>query len=177
MKVVNIVLKGSFGVSIDLGHLARSRDNVLYERKIFSGARWRELGLCILVFASGRFSLCGAKTMLGARETVYAYARCLNDIGYEATPRDLAVQTMTGSHDFGHVLPLEKLHDFLSPYADLTLELFPALIFKRNKKSATLFRNGKVNIAGGRSEDDLYDILNELMVAVALSTPDGNPQR
>ena len=169
MKVVNVVLKGSYSTNIDLEHLASVRQCIKYDRKIFSGARWRELGLCMLLFSSGKFTLCGAKTPSEGNAIVLKYAEILCSEGYDAQLTTLSIQTMTGSHDFERRLHLEKLCKFFAPYADLTHEVFPALIYRQDKRCAVIFHTGKVNILGGKSEDELFDVLNEILFAVTLT--------
>lgn len=172
MRPVNIVLSGSFCCRIDLASFAKTARCVKYTPKRFCGAIWKELGTCCLLFGTGRFVLCGVKSMDVADDIASKYSRLLDALGYSTELSTLKVCTVTAVHDFERRLHLDRLHMFFTPSCDYTPELFPALMIRRANKNASVFHSGKVIFTGGKSFDDLIDFWSEITVAIALTHED-----
>ncbi len=170
MRTVNVVLTASLGCPVDLKHVTNSQRHIVYDPKKFPGVIWKECqGACCLLFRSGKIVSCGASSIAQGKRLVRQYARLIQKLNYPVTLTDIKVQTMTAAHTMGKRVYLEKLHSFLSPESDYSPEIFPGLIYKASKKSATVFHNGKIIISGGRCERDLEDFFNELICAIYLS--------
>ena len=173
MRIVNVVLTANLGCDIDLRHVTYARHRIEYKRKQFPAAIWKELKSCCLLFRTGRLVLCGAASVEEGRRHIRQYARLIQKLGYPVTLTCVKVQTMTATHDFGCRIYLERLHQFLGIGSDYTPELHSALIYKtQSKKSASVFYNGKMILAGGRSVQDLEEFFAELSCAVYLCAVD-----
>lgn len=162
MNIVNVVLTGDVHCPMDLADISKD-SYATYNPHRFSGLIWKHWRVCCLLFASGRMVLCGAKSEEDGVKHGRKYARQLRVMGYAAHFGDAKVQTMTATFDFGRRIHLESLYDQLRPHADFTPELFPAMMYKSDKKNATIFHTGKIIITGGKSKSDLHCFLNTLL--------------
>ncbi len=173
MRVVNVVMTANLGCDIDLRHVTYARHRIAYNPRRFSAAIWRELKATCLLFRTGRLVLCGATSVTEGRRYIRRYARLIQKLDYTVTLTEVKVQTMTAAHDMGCRIYLERLHPFLGVGSDYSPELYPGLIYKTpDKKSATVFHNGKMILAGGRSVQDLDEFLAELVCAVHFTASD-----
>lgn len=170
LTVQNVVGTGSVGCPLNISEVARKLPHVTYNPRRFSGASLKVQKCTVLLFRTGKIVLAGGKTLKDCKASARATVHLLQEIGYpQATYCEIIVQNMVGAGHAGGRINLNSLHSLLLPLSghrpSYEPELFPGLINRmaENFVTATVFTSGKINIVGGKSEEQIRKAYDELL--------------
>ncbi len=168
LKIVNIVASTYLAKDVPLIKLAEKLPNTEYNPEQFPGLvmRIKEPKTSALIFGSGKVVCTGARSMPKLRESIKQIVKNVEKIGIKITiqPR-VKVQNMVASGAIGMDLNLNTLAMELDN-TEYEPEQFPGLVYKLPGTRATflLFSNGKIVCTGTRSEPQLKEALDKLIV-------------
>jgi len=168
IRIVNIVVSTSLQHDVPLEKMASSLSNTEYNPEQFPGLvlRIREPKTSALVFSSGNVVCTGARNMDEVKEAIKKVIKSLQKIGIKITiePR-ITVQNMVAAGDINMDLNLNSLAMKLNN-TEYEPEQFPGLVYKLREAKATflLFSNGKIVCTGTKSEKEVEEALDKLIV-------------
>ncbi len=168
IEVVNIVVSTSLEHDIPLEKMAATLSNTEYNPEQFPGLviRIRDPKTSALIFSSGKVVCTGARSMEKVQESIEKIIKALKKIGIEITiePK-ISVQNIVASGSIGMDLNLNVLAMKLEN-TEYEPEQFPGLVYKLDEAKATflLFSNGKIVCTGTKSEDEVHEALDKLIV-------------
>ena len=168
IKIVNIVVSTSLEHPIPLEKMAATLSNTEYNPEQFPGLvlRIKEPKTSALIFSSGKVVCTGARTIEKVHESVKKIIQCLKKIGITITIKpEIKIQNIVASGTVGMDLNLNILAMKL-PNTEYEPEQFPGLVYKLDEAKATflLFSNGKIVCTGTKSEKEVHDALDMLIV-------------
>jgi len=175
IKVVNIVVSTSLEHAIPLEKMAATLSNTEYNPEQFPGLviRIKEPKTSALIFSSGKVVCTGARSMEKVNEAIKKIIKSLEKIKVKITIKpEVKIQNIVASGSVGFALNLNilamKLHNI-----EYEPEQFPGLVYKldldskkNGKFRATflLFSNGKIVCTGTKSEEQVHEALELLIV-------------
>ena len=168
IEVVNIVVSTSLEHDIPLEKMAATLSNTEYNPEQFPGLviRIRDPKTSALIFSSGKVVCTGARSKEKVQESIEKIIKALKKIGIEITiePK-ISVQNIVASGSIGMDLNLNVLAMKLEN-TEYEPEQFPGLVYKLDEAKATflLFSNGKIVCTGTKSEDEVHEALDKLIV-------------
>jgi len=168
IEVVNIVVSTSLEHDIPLEKMAATLSNTEYNPEQFPGLviRIRDPKTSALIFSSGKVVCTGARSMEKVEESIEKIIKALKKIGIEITIKPkISVQNIVASGSIGMDLNLNVLAMKLDN-TEYEPEQFPGLVYKLDEAKATflLFSNGKIVCTGTKSEDEVHEALDKLIV-------------
>jgi transcription initiation factor TFIID TATA-box-binding protein len=168
IKVVNIVVSTSLEHEIPLEKMAATLSNTEYNPEQFPGLviRIKEPKTSALIFSSGKVVCTGARSMEKVQEAIKNIIKSLEKIGIKITIHpEIKIQNIVASGSVGMDLNLNVLAMKL-PDIEYEPEQFPGLVYKLNEAKATflLFSNGKIVCTGTKSEKEVNEALDMLIV-------------
>ena len=168
IQVVNIVVSTSLEHDIPLEKMAATLSNTEYNPEQFPGLviRIREPKTSALIFSSGKVVCTGARSMEKVQESIEKIIKALKKIGIEITIKPkISIQNIVASGSVGMDLNLNVLAMKLEN-TEYEPEQFPGLVYKLDEAKATflLFSNGKIVCTGTKSEDEVHEALDKLIV-------------
>jgi len=168
IKVVNIVVSSSLKHDIPLEKMAATLPNTEYNPEQFPGLviRIKEPKTSALIFSSGKIVCTGARSMDKVEESIKKIIKSLEKIGIKITIKpEIKIQNIVASGAVGMDLNLNILAMKL-PNTEYEPEQFPGLVYKLPEAKATflLFSNGKIVCTGTKSEKEVHDALDKLIV-------------
>lgn len=170
LRIVNIVASGTLGAGeIDTDALATDLDVVktslpgrLYLTKNADAP-------IAMVYRSGSFSIAGATSWQGVRDTVEWLSGVLEDIGFnvdgEAVHTSLEVKYIVVTAELGSSTNLAAAAIALGmENTEYEPEQFPALIYRPEDADCTVmvFSNGKLTITGVREVETAYRVFRNV---------------
>ena len=168
IEVVNIVVSTSLEHDIPLEKMAATLTNTEYNPEQFPGLviRIPDPKTSALIFSSGKVVCTGARTLDQVRESIKKICKSLEKINIKIkiTP-EIHVQNIVASGSVGMDLNLNVLAMKLDN-TEYEPEQFPGLVYKLPEKRATflLFSNGKIVCTGTKSEEQVHDALDQLII-------------
>lgn len=168
IKVVNIVVSTSLEHDIPLEKMAATLSNTEYNPEQFPGLviRIKEPKTSALVFSSGNVVCTGARSIEKVEESIVKIIKSLEKIGIiiKIKPK-INIQNIVASGSVGMDLNLNTLAMKLGN-TEYEPEQFPGLVYKLPEAKATflLFSNGKVVCTGTKSEKQVHEALDKLIV-------------
>jgi transcription initiation factor TFIID TATA-box-binding protein len=168
ITVVNIVVSSSLKHDIPLEKMAATLPNTEYNPEQFPGLviRIKEPKTSALIFSSGKIVCTGARSMDKVEESIKKIIKSLEKIGIKITIKpEIKIQNMVASGSVGMDLNLNVLAMKL-PNTEYEPEQFPGLVYKLPEARATflLFSNGKIVCTGTKSEQEVHEALDKLIV-------------
>ena len=168
IKVVNIVVSSSLEHDIPLEKMAATLSNTEYNPEQFPGLviRIKEPKTSALIFSSGKIVCTGARTMDNVRLAIKKIIKSLEKINVKITIEpEIHIQNIVASGSVGMDLNLNTLAMKLDN-TEYEPEQFPGLVYKLPGTKATflLFSNGKIVCTGTKSEGDVHDAVDKLIV-------------
>ena len=168
IEVVNIVVSTSLEHDIPLEKMAATLSNTEYNPEQFPGLviRIRDPKTSALIFSSGKVVCTGARSMEKVEESIEKIIKALKKIGIEITIKPkISVQNIVASGSIGMDLNLNVLAMKLDN-TEYEPEQFPGLVYKLDEAKATflLFSNGKIVCTGTKSEEEVHEALDKLIV-------------
>jgi len=168
IKVVNIVVSTSLEHAIPLEKMAATLSNTEYNPEQFPGLviRIKDPKTSALIFSSGKVVCTGARTMKDVRESLQKIIKSLQKINVKITIEpEIKIQNIVASGTVGMDLNLNTLAMKLEN-TEYEPEQFPGLVYKLPEAKATflLFSNGKVVCTGTKSEQEVYQALDKLII-------------
>jgi transcription initiation factor TFIID TATA-box-binding protein len=168
IKVVNIVVSTSLEHEIPLEKMAATLSNTEYNPEQFPGLviRIKEPKTSALIFSSGKVVCTGARSMEKVHEAIKNIIKSLEKIGIKITIHpEINIQNIVASGSVGMDLNLNVLAMKL-PDVEYEPEQFPGLVYKLKEAKATflLFSNGKIVCTGTKSEKEVNNALDMLIV-------------
>src|SRR5210317_329283 len=168
IKVVNIVVSSSLGHDIPLEKMAATLSNTEYNPEQFPGLviRIKEPKTSALIFSSGKVVCTGARSMDKVHESIKKIIKSLEKIKIKITVKpEIKIQNIVASGSVGMDLNLNVLAMKLEN-TEYEPEQFPGLVYKLEEAKATflLFSNGKIVCTGTKSEDEVYQAVDKLIV-------------
>ena len=168
IEVVNIVVSTSLEHDIPLEKMAATLSNTEYNPEQFPGLviRIRDPKTSALIFSSGKVVCTGARSMEKVEESIVKIIENLKKIGINITIKPkISVQNIVASGSIGMDLNLNVLAMKLEN-TEYEPEQFPGLVYKLDEAKATflLFSNGKIVCTGTKSEKEVHEALDKLIV-------------
>jgi transcription initiation factor TFIID TATA-box-binding protein len=168
IKIVNIVVSTSLEHDIPLEKMAATLSNTEYNPEQFPGLviRIKEPKTSALIFSSGKVVSTGARTLKDVSESLQKIIKSLQKINVKITVEPkINIQNIVASGTVGMDLNLNTLAMKLDN-TEYEPEQFPGLVYKLQQANATflLFSNGKVVCTGTKSEKEVYEALDKLIV-------------
>ncbi|MBD3204575.1 TATA-box-binding protein [Candidatus Woesearchaeota archaeon] len=168
IQVVNIVVSTSFEQDIPLEKLAATLSNTEYNPEQFPGLviRNKEPKTSALIFSSGKVVCTGARSMEKVHESIEKIIESLKKVGINITIKPkINIQNIVASGNVGMDLNLNVLAMKLNN-TEYEPEQFPGLVYKLDVTKATflLFSNGKIVCTGTKSEKEVDDALEKLII-------------
>ncbi len=168
IKVVNIVVSSSLKHDIPLEKMAATLPNTEYNPEQFPGLviRIKEPKTSALIFSSGKIVCTGARSMDKVEESIKKIIKSLEKIGIKITIKpEIKIQNIVASGAVGMDLNLNTLAMKL-PNTEYEPEQFPGLVYKLPEAKATflLFSNGKIVCTGTKSEKEVHEALDKLII-------------
>jgi len=168
IKIVNIVVSTSLEHDIPLEKMASTLSNTEYNPEQFPGLviRVKEPKTSALIFSSGNVVCTGARTMGEVKESIKKIIKSLQKINVHITVEPkIKIQNIVASGAVGMDLNLNVLAMKLNN-TEYEPEQFPGLVYKLKEAKATflLFSNGKIVCTGTKSEQEVHDALDKLIV-------------
>lgn len=175
IKVVNIVVSTSLEHEIPLEKMAATLSNTEYNPEQFPGLviRIKEPKTSALIFSSGKVVCTGARTIEKVHESIKKIIKSLEKINIKITIKpEVKIQNIVASGAVGFPLNLNVLAMKLSNI-EYEPEQFPGLVYKLDVESKTegkfkstflLFSNGKIVCTGTKSEKQVHEALDLLIV-------------
>ncbi|KAK0637029.1 hypothetical protein B0T17DRAFT_479348, partial [Bombardia bombarda] len=157
----NIIATVNLDCRIDLKLLSKHARNIEYNPKRFGAAvvRVRDPRTTALIWANGKMTLTGAKTVELAHYAARKHARIIQKMGFNTKFKDFKVVNVVGTATLPFGIRLEGLVANYHNFAFYEPELFPGLVFRSITPKCTflVFYNGKIVLTGAATVDDLYD--------------------
>ncbi len=168
IQVVNIVVSTSLEHDIPLEKMAATLSNTEYNPEQFPGLviRIRDPKTSALIFSSGKVVCTGARSMDKVEESIVKIIESLKKIGIEIKIKPkISIQNIVASGSVGMDLNLNVLAMKLQN-TEYEPEQFPGLVYKLDEAKATflLFSNGKIVCTGTKSEDEVHEALDKLII-------------
>ncbi len=168
ITVVNIVVSTSLEHDIPLEKMAATLSNTEYNPEQFPGLviRIKEPKTSALIFSSGNVVCTGARSIEKVRESIEKIIKSLEKIGIKIKIKPkINIQNIVASGSVGMDLNLNTLAMKLGN-TEYEPEQFPGLVYKLDEAKATflLFSNGKVVCTGTKSEEQVHEALDKLIV-------------
>jgi len=168
IKVVNIVVSTSLEHDIPLEKMAATLSNTEYNPEQFPGLviRIKEPKTSALIFSSGNVVCTGARSLEKVQESIGKIIKSLEKIGIKIKIKPkINIQNIVASGSVGMDLNLNTLAMKLGN-TEYEPEQFPGLVYKLDEAKATflLFSNGKVVCTGTKSEAQVNEALDKLIV-------------
>src|SRR3989338_7598845 len=168
IQIVNIVVSTSLEHDIPLEKMAATLSNTEYNPEQFPGLviRIKEPKTSALIFSSGKVVCTGARTMKEVEESLRKIIKSLEKINIKITVKpELNIQNIVASGSVGMVLNLNTLAMKLEN-TEYEPEQFPGLVYKLREAKATflLFSNGKIVCTGTKSEEEVSQAVDMLIV-------------
>jgi transcription initiation factor TFIID TATA-box-binding protein len=166
-RVVNIIANTAIGSQLNLSTIGKSLNNCEYEPEIYFALIYRleKPKLSILVNKSGKIIFTGAKTLEDITAARDLFFIDLDILGYRPIKTDIIIQNIVfcvkinKSININNILDLNKEKNI-----KYNPEKFPGLILKNEnpKFTATIFKNGNMNIIGLKNFDEILPALELL---------------
>lgn len=168
IKVVNIVVSTSLEHDVPLEKMAATLSNTEYNPEQFPGLviRIKEPKTSALIFSSGNVVCTGARSLEKVQESIGKIIKSLEKIGIKIKIKPkINIQNIVASGSVGMDLNLNTLAMKLGN-TEYEPEQFPGLVYKLDEAKATflLFSNGKVVCTGTKSEAQVNEALDKLIV-------------
>jgi len=170
ITVVNIVVSTSLKHDIPLEKMAATLSNTEYNPEQFPGLviRIKEPKTSALIFSSGNVVCTGARSLEKVEESIEKIIKSLEKIGIKIKIKPkINIQNIVASGSVGMDLNLNTLAMKLGN-TEYEPEQFPGLVYKLDEAKATflLFSNGKVVCTGTKSEQQVHEALDKLIVNI-----------
>jgi len=168
ITVVNIVVSTSLEHDIPLEKMAATLSNTEYNPEQFPGLviRIKEPKTSALIFSSGNVVCTGARSIEKVKESIEKIIKSLEKIGIKIKIKPkINIQNIVASGSVGMDLNLNTLAMKLRN-TEYEPEQFPGLVYKLDEAKATflLFSNGKVVCTGTKSEEQVNEALDKLII-------------
>jgi transcription initiation factor TFIID TATA-box-binding protein len=168
IRVVNIVVSASLGHDIPLEKMAATLSNTEYNPEQFPGLviRIKEPKTSALIFSSGKIVCTGARSLDKVRESLKKIIKSLEKIGIKIKEvPEFKIQNIVAAGSVGMALNLNVLALRLNN-TEYEPEQFPGLVYKMPELRATflLFSNGKIVCTGTKSEQEVHNALDKLII-------------
>ncbi len=171
MRITNVVYGASLGCPIDLRGLSNLLGDAKYDPSRFSGLIWRHSRIrgCCLLFRNGKVVCNGSATSFKDGEIrLTRYARQLRRLGYRIRLSDVKLITASAYHTLSGSIDWSTFcRESGSSYEP---EIFPTVMFKKEKINFSCHLNGKLLITGIKSDEDLEDVVYPALIELELYT-------
>lgn len=173
LRITNVTTTAWLGVTINLTDVSNALV-CMYDRQLFPNCVYQsKYPKCtILIYESGKIVTIGTKTPEYAKTAIYLLVNKLYDLlphtMWEVNVYNFRVVNYVGSFCTGFLLDLPLLCQTkrLSGKARYNKNHFPAARYKTSAPlpvtTLTVFRSGRVNIAGAKTPKDLSLVYNSL---------------
>jgi transcription initiation factor TFIID TATA-box-binding protein len=158
ISIRNLVGSFEIGQRLDLHALAVDIPDAEYHSETHSNLVYRSPeydSLTVLVPASGRVTIVGAKSKKDFIEGASAFIQVLQDLGIqvERTPREMRIQNIVGTTELGREVNLRAVSVELGlENTEYDPEQFPGLIYRSPELPVILlFSSGKIVITGAKN--------------------------
>ena len=162
--VRNVVSTFSLGCEVNQKEIAKLCFNVAYQPKTFRAVRMaiRNPACKALIFANGKIICAGTKSPDLSKIAARRFARIIMKLGYtKARVKEFRICNMVGTCDLKTRIDLGRLYqskELKSPgQVGYNQEQFSGLTYPiaGTKLKLMIFHSGKINITGGRSQDEM----------------------
>ncbi|TKR94446.1 hypothetical protein L596_008723 [Steinernema carpocapsae] len=170
LVITNVVCQTNLGMTLNLKKVTNLLPNTEYHPESHNACKMKigSPNVTALIFESGRVILTGLKSVEQGRKMARYLARKLFKAGLKkdlCAPTGFSVRNVVGSVDFGHQIDLRTFSQHFK--ATFDPELFssgatfrlpmPTAENEKRTLAFTFFRNGKANILGGKSEEQMLE--------------------
>lgn len=166
ITIQNVVASASINQQFNLKDIMKNFPNTEYRPKKFPGLvfRIKRPKTATLIFSTGKMVCTGAKSEKLAKSAVNKVVKELKAGGIVVLGKPIiTIQNMVASANLKHMVDLETAADVLDNVM-YEPEQFPGLIYRMNdpKTVLLLFSSGKIVCTGGKSEQMVYESVNNL---------------
>lgn len=151
MDIVNVVSTSSIQKQIDLGTLAKSIPNTVFNRSQFPGAilKLQNPKSTALIFSSGKIICAGTKSEEQAKRVTLQILNMLKQIGYGTNGTEIRIENIVASVNYGRQIKLTECAKSLSRCM-YEPEQFPAVFYRMTMPSATalVYKTGRIVCTG-----------------------------
>jgi len=174
VRITNISATFELGRNFNLRQVADNSEDILYNPKQFSGAKYRCLSpsYSALLFFNGKVTLTGASSDEKVIESANDFCDYLTSLGHnDLSVTNLRINQYVGSLDIGRRLSLTTFYEQHRQECTYEIELFPGLMFKSKSCRVTfiMFCTGKINITGSSTYQDLVQAATYIRQQVSLA--------
>lgn len=160
LRVTNISATFELGREFNLRQVADNSEDIIYNPKKFSGAKYRCLSpnYSALLFYNGKVTLTGASSDENVSRSANHFYDYLTSLGHDGMKlSNLHINQYVGCLDIGQRLSLTSFYEQHRNECTYEIELFPGLMFRSKtcKTTFIMFCTGKINITGSASMADL----------------------
>ena len=170
--ITNVVAAGNLGLELDLYKLPLRFKNIEYEPEQFPGAilKFNKPKATLLVFKNGKIVVVGCKDRKTIEEAIVKAYEMLKPVASRVVKKldkknlDYSITNMVAAADLGIEMDLFRVTLELEEDIEYEPEQFPGAILKLRDigVSILVFKNGKLIIAGGRTERDVSRALERV---------------
>ncbi|NPA22350.1 MAG: TATA-box-binding protein [Candidatus Micrarchaeota archaeon] len=169
-KIVNLVASTDLGLEIDLHQVAEKLRNSEYEPEQFPGAilKLTQPKATILVFKNGKIVIVGCKTKKDIESAIKLAYDQLKKVSTKIRKRmkkiPYQITNIVALADLKTDLNLFEIVEELEANVEYEPEQFPGTILKLDKPKVTVlvFKNGKLIIAGSKSEEEVKEAIKKV---------------
>jgi len=160
-SVSNVVSTVEFGCPIDLVKLVKKARNAEYNPRRLGAVvlRLSNPTATALVFPKGKLMVLGTKTTEQSRLAAKKFCRMVKKCGFDVKFLNWRVVNLIAHVNIGFPINIREFYgsphsSFMSRYIP---DVFPGLVYKMldPKLTITIFRSGKLSLAGARSVTDI----------------------
>ena len=150
---------------LNLKKIKFENESYKYDQSKFSALRLKSNNIAILVFGTGKVVLTGGKDKTELQETAkWLHKTFLIRSYISPFPllQDIEITNIVLAGSMNKRLNLEKLADKLGSRVTYELEIFPGAVVKYQGLNFTVFYNGKVNVYGLKSMEEIQSVVNQI---------------
>lgn len=170
-EIANIVAKTELGERLDLDKVKSALPNCEYEPEVYFALIYRlsEPKVSILVNASGKIILVGAKSLDDLRIARQSLFNDLTSLGYHPEENEISIQNIVVVGRLNRRLDFQRIMKSGAQYSlEYNPKTFPGIIFRNPNPRfvALIFSSGKVCVVGLKDlnqKERALDIVSKIM--------------
>lgn len=170
MKITHKIFRTDLKCPLDLRDITNRIGNAIYTVKPFKMVQWRhrKIGGTCLLYHSGKVIYHGDD-----ERRLRKYCRIIQKMGYPIRFKKIHLVTMCGVYDSKKTLDypslVRRMKSIYGPGGvSFEPELYHAPMVKIGKISFTAYKNGKIIIAGIKSDEQIYDVVLPTLLEMTL---------
>lgn len=170
MRITHKIYRTDLRCPLDLRDITNRIGNAIYTVTPFKMVQWkhRKIGGTCLLYHTGKVIFHGEDESM-----LRKYCRLIQKMGYPVRFKKIRLVTMSGTYDLKKnvdypslVRRMESIYG--TGCVQFEPELYHAPIVRMGNISFTVYRNGKIVVAGMKSEEEIYDVVLPTLIELTL---------